>query len=35
MGEIGYFIVRKSPEQKILGIRTDFSRLYEQGREEP
>lgn len=24
--EIGYFYARKSPEQKIIGIRTDFRR---------
>ena len=27
--EIGYFYARKSPEQKILGIRTDFRRVRE------
>ena len=27
--EIGYFYARKSPEQKIIGIRTDFRRAGE------
>jgi len=27
--EIGYFYAKKSPEQKILGIRTDFRRAGE------
>jgi nucleoside 2-deoxyribosyltransferase len=28
-GEIGYFYARKFPEQKIIGIRTDFRRAGE------
>jgi hypothetical protein len=28
-GEIGYFYCKKSPEQKIIGIRTDFRRAGE------
>ena len=27
--EIGYFFAKKSPEQKIIGIRTDFRRAGE------
>ena len=27
--EIGYFSARKSPEQKIIGVRTDFRRAGE------
>ena len=28
-GEIGYFYAQKSPEQRIMGIRTDFRRAVE------